>query len=618
MHLQSEWRSKRTLPLRYAAGILLAVAAQAVRLPLDRPTAIPYITYVPFIMLSSWFGGLGSGALTTGLCVLESLYFGSAPIGSFRVDSPQNWIGLGALTLSGVVTAVLFEQLGRAQKARATAKGVRVDLATETDARQLALESIIQHSPAAIALLRGPDFRIVTANPAYEALARGERMVGRTVADVFPEAAPAVVPLLQIVRDERTVYQANSMVIPFHRETGAAAEERYFNLSYVPVREPTEDGTDVLVVAIEVTEQRKAEQELRAAYTELAAIYANTPVILMVVDEDLRVEKLNDLGVRFTGRAISELVGLRPGGALRCVEALADPRGCGYGAACTKCSLRTSIVDSVRNGAQHEGIEAWMPVTASNGEQEQRCLLVSTAPLHLDHRRKVLVCAQDITVLKNAAGKLESALAEKTVLLQEIHHRVKNNLAVISSLLNMKAQTSESAETKLALEESQRRVQSMALIHEHLYGGKHLDRIDFAEYVKQLVQTLDSAMGDPGRIAIRLDIDPIDLSVHQAVPVALILNELLSNAFKHAFPDRRPGEIHVTFRESEPGYLELAVADDGGGLPDLAMERQTKSLGLEIVRILTSQLGGTLRQEPGSGMRTVLRFPVNVALRAAQ
>lgn len=259
-----------------------------------------------------------------------------------------------------------------------------------------------------------------------------------------------------------------------------------------------------------------------------------------------------------------------------------------------------------------------MPFVPPSGQQEQRCLLVSTAPLPFDHRHKVLVCAQDITVLKNTAGKLESALAEKTVLLQEIHHRVKNNLAVISSLLNMKAESSDSAETKLALEESQRRVHSIALIHEHLYGGKHLDRINFADYVKQLVRTLDSAVGETGRIAIRLDVEPIDLSVHQAVPAALILNELLSNAFKHAFPNRRQGEIHVTFRECDPGHLELAVADDGAGIPDVPVERKIESLGLQIVRILTSQLGGTLQQEPGSGTRTVLRFPVNAALKAGQ
>ncbi len=206
-------------------------------------------------------------------------------------------------------------------------------------------------------------------------------------------------------------------------------------------------------------------------------------------------------------------------------------------------------------------------------------------------------------------GKLESALTEKTVLLQEVHHRVKNNLAVISSLLSMKADMTVDGPAKVALEESQRRVHSIALIHEHLYGSGHLDRINFAEYAEQLVRVLHAAFnGESARIAIRMDVDPIELGVHLAVPAALILNELLSNALKHAFPGGRRGEIHVTFRELEPGNLELAVEDDGVGSVDVLVERHTKSIGLQIVRILTAQLGGTLKQEPASGTRIVLRF----------
>jgi two-component sensor histidine kinase len=105
-----------------------------------------------------------------------------------------------------------------------------------------------------------------------------------------------------------------------------------------------------------------------------------------------------------------------------------------------------------------------------------------------------------------------------------------------------------------------------------------------------------------------MDVDPINLSVYLAVPAALILNELLSNALKHAFPGGRRGEIDITFHEFQPGQMELAVEDDGVGSPDVLAERGTKSLGLQIVRILTAQLGGTLKQEQASGTRIVLRF----------
>ncbi len=624
MHRLLAWLSKPPLLLRYSAGVLLGIAAQVARIPLHPPTLIPYITYVPFMAVSCWFGGFGPGMLTTVLCVLESMYFASAPVGSFRVDSPQNWVGLGTLALSGVVKSVLFQQLKRSRQAQAISEGVRVGLAREVEARQIALESIIEYSPVSIALLRGPDFRFVTVNPAYEALVPGEPMAGRTVADVFPEAASVVVPLLQIVRDAHTVYHANSMVVPLRRGRGAAAADRYFNFSYVPVPNPGEGGTDVLVVAIEVTDQKKAEQELRTAYAELAAIYANSPVVLMVVDENLRVNKLNERGAWVTGRELGELLGLSPGGALGCLDALADPEGCGSGPSCAQCPLRLAVFDSVRNSGRHEGLEVWVPSTLGHGGQ--RCFLVSTAPLPFNRHHNALICAQEITGLKqadqdlrNTVSKLEAALSEKTVLLQEVHHRVKNNLAVISSLLNMKAETTESAEAKLALEESQRRVHSIALIHEHLYGSEHLDRINFADYAQQLVQVLYSDFaGEPARIAVRMDMDPIELGIQTAVPAALILNELLSNAFKHAFPGGRNGEIHVTFRQPEPGHLELAVEDDGVGSVDVLVERKTQSLGLQIVRILTTQLAGTIKQEPGSGTRIVLQFLSGAARKAGQ
>jgi len=352
---------------------------------------------------------------------------------------------------------------------------------------------------------------------------------------------------------------------------------------------------------------------------ELATIHANVPVALLLVDEQLRVEKVNQLAAQMAGL---ETANLEPGGgsALGCLYALSDHRECGNGPSCSECTFRLAILDTVLHGKRHECLEAWVPVRAVP-QPERRCLLVSTAPLAFERRPKALVAAQDITPLKRAEQELreakallEAEVAEKTVLLKEVHHRVKNNLSVISSLLNMKAEITDDGPAKVALEDSQRRVHSIALIHEHLYGGEHLDRIHFAEYAQEFVQVFYSAFAAQSeRIAIKIDIDPIDLRLHQAVPAALILNELLTNAFKHAFPDGRSGAIRVTFRENEPGHLELAVEDDGVGSADVLVERKTKSLGLQIVRILAAQLAGTLQQEPAAGTRIVLRFPAGLA-----
>jgi two-component sensor histidine kinase len=206
--------------------------------------------------------------------------------------------------------------------------------------------------------------------------------------------------------------------------------------------------------------------------------------------------------------------------------------------------------------------------------------------------------------LRAVNQQLESALAQKTVLLKEVHHRVKNNLAVVSSLLSMKADTLEMTEAREALEESQRRVHSIALIHEQLYGSETPDRIDFSEYAQQLAGELHASfVSEPERIAIRLDVAPIEMG--------LILNELVSNAFKHAFPGGRRGEVVVSLQESAPSQLEFAVEDNGIGSPAGLAERDAKSLGLKIVGILGRQLEGTLEQQSdsGAGTRFVLRFP---------
>jgi two-component sensor histidine kinase len=357
---------------------------------------------------------------------------------------------------------------------------------------------------------------------------------------------------------------------------------------------------------------------------ELATIHANVPVALLLVDEHLRVERVNRLAAQIAGQDAADLLEHRHG-ALGCLDALSDPSRCGNGPSCSECSFRLAILDTVLHGKRYESLEAWVPVDASP-QPERRCLLVSTAPLAFKEQTKALVSAQDITPLKraeqdlrDAKASLEAEVSGKTVLLKEVHHRVKNNLAVISSLLNMKAEITDDGPAKVALEDSQRRVHSIALIHEHLYAGEHFDRINFAEYAQQFAQVFYSAFSaESARIAINMDIDPIDLRLLQAVPAALILNELLTNAFKHAFPDGRSGEIRITFREPAPGVLELAVEDDGIGSEAVLVERKTKSLGLQIVRILTAQLGGSLKQDPGSGTRLVLRFPDSAAAKTVQ
>jgi two-component sensor histidine kinase len=224
----------------------------------------------------------------------------------------------------------------------------------------------------------------------------------------------------------------------------------------------------------------------------------------------------------------------------------------------------------------------------------------------------------DITRQKRAEEKvaeLEQALAEKDVLLKEIHHRVNNNLAVIASLLRMQAEDVPDDHVANVLRESQSRVESMALIHGHLYNSADWSTVNFAEYTAVLAGNVFHAYGvDQSRISWRVDIPAFDLSVDKAIPAGLILNELISNALKHAFPNGRRGSILVEGRVHD-GRIELAVQDDGEGVLKTSDPVGRKSLGLKIVGILCRQLKGTFVKPDSEEAIFRISFPYGTPAR---
>lgn len=207
-----------------------------------------------------------------------------------------------------------------------------------------------------------------------------------------------------------------------------------------------------------------------------------------------------------------------------------------------------------------------------------------------------------------------AALREKEVLLREIHHRVKNNLQVISSLLSLQTRRLADAKVGEMFKESQNRVRSMAMIHEQLHRSTDLSRIDFAQYLRNLTASLFSSYGvDSSQIGLKLDIAEACLPIDLATPFGLIVHELVSNSLKHAFADGRQGEIRIAFRplgDSDGGGRQwrLTVADDGPGLPTEVDPENSSSLGLRLVRILAEQLDGSVeyRRDPGSKFQITL------------
>lgn len=212
--------------------------------------------------------------------------------------------------------------------------------------------------------------------------------------------------------------------------------------------------------------------------------------------------------------------------------------------------------------------------------------------------------------VKIRTDELNVSLAEKVILLREIHHRVKNNLQVIVSLINIQSRGITDEKIRSVLRETQARVKAISIVHEKMYLEKDVNRIDLGGYVKSLATTMMSAFqSDPNRVRVIVDIRDVTLDIETAVPVGLILNELIANAFKHAFPEGNTGTITVLGHYDDE-FLHLTVQDNGAGLPDGFDSTTVKSIGMQLIRILVTQLNGSLEFHDQGGVFVILKIPL--------
>jgi len=215
----------------------------------------------------------------------------------------------------------------------------------------------------------------------------------------------------------------------------------------------------------------------------------------------------------------------------------------------------------------------------------------------------------DITERKQAEEKVRASLTEKEILLQEIHHRVKNNLQLISSLLGLQSRYLEDEKSREILRESQNRVRVMANIHTMLYQSENLSRVDFGCFIRDLTGRLQQSYGITGSpIEVHVDMADLSLSIKTSIPCGLILNELVSNALKHAFPEGRGGEVNISMTKAGDRFV-FKVQDNGIGFPKAVDFQNTQTLGLELVRILVEQIHGTIDLRVDGGTTFTITFP---------
>ncbi len=214
---------------------------------------------------------------------------------------------------------------------------------------------------------------------------------------------------------------------------------------------------------------------------------------------------------------------------------------------------------------------------------------------------------RDVTERKRHDQQLKASLREKEVLLKEIHHRVKNNLQIISSLISLQASRVKDEESRMLFDESRSRIRALALVHERLYWSESLASIDFKEYLKGVIQDLVHSSGNE-HITINLDAEMVSLDIDQAIPCGLIVHELCTNALKHAFRDRPGGTISVSLRQYAGGTVLLSVQDDGIGLPTGLDVFRESSMGMTLVTSLVDQIGGSLSVDCTGGTAFTVTF----------
>ncbi len=350
----------------------------------------------------------------------------------------------------------------------------------------------------------------------------------------------------------------------------------------------------IIVIMTDITERRRAEDELKSSEERLKIMFEYAPDAYYLsdtrgtfIDGNIAAEKV--MGYKreeLIGKNFLELKLLPPKMIPKAAKLLTrNIRG--------KTTGPDEFILNRKDGMQ-------VPVE------------ISTYPVKIEDKIVVLGIARDITKRKKAEEKIKASLKEKEVLLQEIHHRVKNNMQIISSLLRLQSAKAEDKKTKEIFRECQNRIRTMSLIHEKLYQSKDFAKINFAQYIDGLaVHTYHSYGVDSNIIALKTDLEEVFLDLNRAIPCALIANELLSNSVKHAFPQGKKGEICIKLRSGKKGMVTLIVSDNGIGFPEDIDFRKASSLGLQMVNDLTSQINGTFELDRTGGTAFKVKFSVN-------
>ncbi|NER47686.1 MAG: PAS domain S-box protein [Symploca sp. SIO1A3] len=440
--------------------------------------------------------------------------------------------------------------------------------------------------------MRDPEQQnIIYVSPAYETI------WGRSCAELYTSPTSLVDAIHPANREEVLAAFPKQVLGEYDEEyriVGAYGEIRWIRDRAFPIYNQAGEVYRVAGIAEDITDRKQADKALRESEERFRAIFEQAAVGIVLSSLSGHILRANRGFCDLLGYSELELLG-------QTWEEITHPDDIVLDQEYWNQALAGRInTDSLeKRYIRRDGQVQWGHLTIS---------LVHNSEGVAQYFISVV---EDVQESKQAETQLKASLKEKELLLKEIHHRVKNNLLVVSSLLELQTDSTEDLEIIKVLEDSQNRIHSMALIHEKLYRSDNLDQINFGEYLESLLDNLFSSYGysDDRAIDFELNIEPVLLNIETANPCGLIVNELIANIFKHAFPKGRTNnKLWLELHQLPDKQINLIVRDNGIGFPEDLDFRDTESLGLQLVCTLTEQLEGTIELKQCNGTSFQLTF----------
>lgn len=469
--------------------------------------------------------------------------------------------------------------------------------ADELAANKSVMTFFIKHAPAAIAML-DRDMRYLRTSDRWLSDYRltGQDIIGRSHYEVFPDLP------VRWRAIHRRVLQGSVEACdedPFPRADGKVD---WLQWEARPWRTADGEIGGLFFFTQVITERKRVEAALRESEERYRSVVESLAEGIIVQDQQGAILTCNNRAEAILGLSRDQIAGrtsLDP--RWRAIREDGDSFPGEEHPAMQVLRTGEPIFNTLMGIHKPSGELTWITVNAvpirhSNGSNVTEAVVASF---------------HDVTESLMMNDKLRSSLKEKDVLLQEIHHRVKNNLAITIGLFNVQVRELEDGPGKEALIRAQDRVRTMALVHEMLYQAPSFSQVDLPGYISQLVRNLSSGYAVDSRVRIELDIEPISLPLASAIPFGLILNEVVSNSFKYAFPEGREGNLRVSLKNEE--MIVLEVQDDGQNVSAKKSFVESRSMGLRLVRELASQLDGHIEFNTDAGTRFRLLIPTGLS-----